>query len=135
MGLKDYSSSREPRVDFASGAAKGGKPEAYPFYLPFCLPFNAPVSTCRQHADRLNQQHVAFLRFFAPEAREILDDLLEKYASDGEMQFTLPDVLKVRLISDQSNINKMICKFGGTDQLRNDLNQIQSLLYATQIYS
>lgn len=25
-----------------------------------------------------------------------MDDLLEKYATDGELQFTLPDVLKSR---------------------------------------
>lgn len=60
-----------------------------------------------ERADRLKQQHVAFFKFFAPEAREILDDLLEKYARDGELQFTLPDVLKVRPISDQGNVNKM----------------------------
>jgi len=27
-------------------------------------------------------------------AREILNDLLEKYATDGELQSTVPDVLK-----------------------------------------
>ena len=84
----------------------------------------------RQRADRVKQQHVAFFKFFAPEAREILDDLLEKYASDGELQFTLPDVLKVRPISDHGNVNEIIGKFGGADQLRNAVNQLQSLLYA-----
>jgi type I restriction enzyme R subunit len=88
------------------------------------------VLTRRQRADRLKQQHVAFFKFFAPEAREILDDLLEKYASDGELQFTLPDVLKVRPISDHGNVNEIIGKFGGADQLRNAVNQLQSLLYA-----
>ena len=50
------------------------------------LAFNAPVLTRRQRADRLKRQHVAFFKFFAPEAREILDELLEKYASDGVNQ-------------------------------------------------
>ena len=99
------------------------------------LAFNAPVLTCRQRADRLKKQHVAFFKFFAPEAREILNDLLEKYASDGELQLVavrkhLPDVLKVRPISDHGNVNQIIGKFGGADQLRNAVNQLQSLLYA-----
>jgi type I restriction enzyme R subunit len=65
-----------------------------------------------------------------PEAREILDDLLEKYASEGELQFTLPDVLKLPPISHHGNVNAIIGKFGGADQLRTAVNQLQSLLYA-----
>jgi hypothetical protein len=56
------------------------------------------------------------------------DALLEKYATDGELEFTLPDVLKVRPISNQENVNEIIGKFGGADQLRNAVNQLQSLL-------
>ncbi len=66
----------------------------------------------------------------APEAREILSDLLEKYAADGELQFTLPDVLKVPLISQRGNVAEIVGKFGGEDQLRNAVNQLQALLYA-----
>ncbi len=120
----------ERGIDFPTVAAQAGKPEADPFDLLCHLAFNAPVLTRRQRADRLKQQHVAFFKFFAPEAREILDDLLEKYASDGELQFTLPDVLKVRPISDHGNVNEIIGKFGGADQLRTSVNQLQSLLYA-----
>jgi type I restriction enzyme R subunit len=120
----------ERGIDFPTVAAQAGKPEADPFDLLCHLAFNAPVLTRRQRADRLKRQHVAFFKFFAPEAREILDDLLEKYASDGELQFTLPDVLKVRPISDHGNVSEIIGKFGGADQLRNAVNQLQSLLYA-----
>ena len=73
----------------------------------------------------------AFFNYFAPEAREILNDLLEKYATDGELQFTLPDVLKVPPISQHGNVAEIIGTFGGADQLRNAVNLLQSLLYAT----
>ena len=66
----------------------------------------------------------------APEARGILNDLLEKYAADGELQFTLPDVLKLPPISQHGNVSEIVGKFGGPDQLRNAVNQLQSLLYA-----
>ena len=78
----------------------------------------------------MKQQQVAFFAHFGPEAREILNDLLQKYASDGELQFTLPDVLKVPPISQHGNVAEIIGKFGGADQLRNAVNQLQSLLYA-----
>jgi type I restriction enzyme R subunit len=120
----------ERGIDFQTLAIQAGKPDADPFDLLCHLAFNAPVLTRRQRADRVKKQQAAFFNYFVPEAREILDDLLEKYATDGELQFTLPDVLKVRPISDHGNVNEIIGKFGGSDQLRNAVNQLQSLLYA-----
>ena len=120
----------ERGIDFQTVAAQAGKPDADPFDMLCHLAFNAPVLTRRQRADRVKKQETAFFKFFAPEAREILNDLLEKYATDGELQFTLPDVLKVRPISDHGNVNEIIGKFGGADQLRNAVNRLQSLLYA-----
>src|SRR5512146_3322394 len=52
---------------------------------------------------------IMFLKF--------LDDL--ELQRQGELQFTLPDVLKVPPISQHGNVNEIIGKFGGTDQLRN----------------
>jgi hypothetical protein len=51
-----------------------------------------------------------FWGYFASEAREILNDRLEKYAADGELQFTLPDVLKVPPISQHGKVNEIIGK-------------------------
>jgi type I restriction enzyme, R subunit len=76
----------------------------------------------------LEQQHAGV--DFGLEAREILADLLEKYTSDGELQFTLPDVLKLPPISHHGNVNEIIGEFGGADQLRIAVNQLQSPLYA-----
>jgi hypothetical protein len=56
--------------------------------------------------------------------------ILEKYAIDGELQFTLPDVLKVAPLWRHGNVAEIIDKFGGVDQLRNAVNQLQTLLYA-----
>ena len=86
--------------------------------------------TRRQRADCVKQQQMAFFNYFAPESREILNDLLEKYATDGEVQFTLPDVLKVPPISSHGNVNEIMGRFGGAANLRNAVNQLQSLLYA-----
>jgi len=119
------------------------KPDADPFVLLCRLAFKAPVLTRRQRACSLSDstgervgvrcrkpQQTAFFNYFAPEAREILNDLLEKYATDGELQFTLPDVLKVAPIWRHGNVAEIIGKFGGADQLRAAVNQLQSLLYA-----
>ncbi|MGO8675321.1 MAG: type I restriction-modification enzyme R subunit C-terminal domain-containing protein [Limisphaerales bacterium] len=120
----------ERGVDFQTVAAQAGKPDADPFDLLCHLAFNAPVLTRRQRADRLKTQQAAFFAYYAPEAREILSDLLEKYAVDGELQFTLPEVLKVPPISNHGNVNEIMGRFGGAANLRNAVNQLQSLLYA-----
>jgi type I restriction enzyme R subunit len=120
----------ERGIDFQQVAAQAGKPDADPFDLLCHLAFNAPVLTRRQRADRVMRQQAAFFNYFAPEAREILSDLLEKYAVDGELQFTLPDVLKVPPISQHGNVAEIVGKFGGADQLRNAVSQLQTLLYA-----
>jgi type I restriction enzyme R subunit len=120
----------ERGIDFQQVAAKTGKPDADPFDLLCHLAFNGPVLTRRQRADRVKKQETAFFKYLGPEAREILDDLLEKYAADGELQFTLPDVLKVPPISQHGNVNEIVGKFGGAENLRLAVNQLQSLLYA-----
>lgn len=121
----------ERGIDFATVAAQAGQPDADPFDLLCHLAFNAPVLTRRQRADRVKRLQAAFFHYYQPEAQEVLRDLLEKYARDGELQFTLPDVLKLPPISHHGNVNEIIGKFGGADQLRTAVNQLQSLLYAS----
>jgi len=110
--------------------ALAGKPDADPFDLLCHLAFNAPVLTRRQRASRLKQQHVAFFNFFGPEAREILDDLLEDYATDGELRFFLPGVLKLPSISNRRSVADIARHFGGIDSLGTAVNRLQSLLNA-----
>ena len=83
----------------------------------------------------MKNQQAAFFGYFGPEAREILNDLLEKYAADGELQFTLPDVLKVPPISHHGNVAEIAQRFGGLEQLGRAVNQLQELLYADQNFS
>ncbi|MDR0882676.1 MAG: DEAD/DEAH box helicase family protein [Candidatus Adiutrix sp.] len=120
----------ERGIDFETVAEQAGQPEADPFDLLCHLAFNAPMLTRRQRADRVKKEEAAFFNTYGPEAREIMNNLLEKYATDGELQFTLPDVLKLPPISQHGNVNEIIGKFGGADQLRQAVEQLQSLLYA-----
>jgi type I restriction enzyme, R subunit len=52
-----------------------------------------------------------FFNNLAPDARIILNELLEKCATNGELQFTLPDVLKIPPISHHGNVNEIVNKF------------------------
>ena len=120
----------ERGIDFQQVALQAGKPDADPFDLLCHLAFNAPVLTRRQRADRLKREQAAFFAYFAPEARTILNELLEKYATDGEIQFSLPDILKVPPISQHGTVGEIAEVFGGVDRLRSAVTELQILLYA-----
>jgi len=48
----------------------------------------------------------------------------------GELQFKLLDVLELLPIFHHGNLNEIIGKCGAADQIRNVVNQLNSLLYA-----
>jgi type I restriction enzyme, R subunit len=79
----------------------------------------------------LKQDRKDFFDKYSPEARAILDELLEKYAQHGDAQFKLPDVLHVPPISDHGQPGEIIRLFGGADNLRRAVNELQGVLYAS----
>jgi type I restriction enzyme R subunit len=120
----------ERGIAFDELAEAAGQPEADPFDLLCHLAFNAPLRTRRERAQHLKQDRRDFFERYGPEARAILEELLEKYAEHGDAQFVLPDVLKVPPLSAHGQIGDIIALFGGPDQLRSAVSELQNLLYA-----
>ncbi len=120
----------ERGVSFSGLAESLNQPEADPFDLLCHLAFNAPLRTRRERAQRLRAEQKDFFERYGAEARQILDDLLEKYAEYGDAQFVLPDVLKVPPLSSHGQVGDIIRLFGGPDQLRSAVTELQNLLYA-----
>ena len=77
-------------VDPDTLAEAVGKPD--PFDLLCHLSYNAPLRSWRERAERLKREESDFFERFVPEARQVLDALVEKYAEHGSAQFKLPDV-------------------------------------------
>lgn len=117
-------------IDFDDLAQAAGQPDADPFDLLCHLTFNAPLRTRRERADRLKKEKKDFFDQYGPQAKQILAELLEKYAEYGTAQFVIPDVLKVPPISGRGNVVEIAGFFGGPEQLRAAVNQLQTLLYA-----
>jgi len=92
--------------------------------------FSTPLRTRRERASNVHRQlHEAF-QDYREEARAILDTLLEMYAVDGIAQFTIPDVFDLSPLSDYGNIRQIATLFGGTEKLRQAVQELQVLLYA-----
>lgn len=120
----------ERGITFADLAEQIGQPEADPFDLLCHIAFNAPLRTRRERAQRLRSERKDLFEKYGPEARQVLDELLEKYAEHGDAQFKLPDVLHIPPISEHGKPAEIIQLFGGVDQLRDAVNELQSELYA-----
>ena len=106
------------------------QPNADPFDLLCHLAFNAPLRTRRERAQRLREERKDFFDQYGPDARAVLNELLDKYAEYGTAQFVLPDVLQIPPISERGNVIEIARMFGGGDKLRVAVNQLQTLLYA-----
>ncbi|MDP1831498.1 MAG: DEAD/DEAH box helicase family protein [Geothrix sp.] len=120
----------ERGVDFHALAESANQPDADPFDLLCHLAFNAPLKTRRERAQALKSERKDFFDRYAPEARAILEELLEKYAEHGDAQFVLPDVLQIPPISSHGTLGDILNLFGGADHLRAAVNDLQAALYA-----
>lgn len=120
----------ERGIDFGQLAEAAEQPEADPFDLLCHLAFNAPLRTRRERAQRLREEHKGFFEKFGPEAKMVLDELLEKYAEHGDAQFVLPDILHVPPLSTHGTVMQINSMFGGPAKLRLAVQELQGLLYA-----
>jgi type I restriction enzyme, R subunit len=91
-----------------------------------------PSSLLSEHEKtaRLKDHPETFLGKYGKEAREILTVLLDKYTDHGTDQFSIPDILEVPPISEYGNVMEIANYFGGPEQLRTAVNEMQQVLYA-----
>jgi type I restriction enzyme R subunit len=121
----------ERGIGFDELAQAAGEPDADPLDLICHLAFSAPLRTRRERAQRLRSEKKDFFDKFGPAARQILNELLDKYTEHGTAQFVIPDVLEVPPINQHGNVIEIAELFGGPGELRNVVEQLQTLLYVT----
>ena len=88
--------------------------------FPFRQENNAP-SGVRTGTDFLNQ--------YTPLGQFVLGVLLDKYSQYGPDELKIPDALHIPPISEYGNIPEILKMFGGPDQLRNAVEELQKLIY------
>jgi type I restriction enzyme R subunit len=120
----------ERGITFDELAEAAKQPNADPFDLLCHVAFNAPLRTRRERAEMLRRDKKDFFDQYAPEARAVLDEMIEKYIEYGTAQFQIPDILKIPPISHRGTISDISNLFGGAKKLRVAVTQLQSLLYA-----
>lgn len=120
----------EKNIKLDALAAATNQPDADPFDLLCYIVFSTPLRTRRERANALRRALPEAFKDYRAEAREILELLLEKYAEYGTAQFDLANILKVQPFSRYGNMREIMGIFGGTEKLRDAVQQLQALLYA-----
>lgn len=80
------------------------QPDADPFDLLCHVAFNAPLRTRRERAENLRKNKKDFFDQYKPEARAVLNEMLDKYIEYSTAQFQIPEILKVPPISERGTV-------------------------------
>jgi type I restriction enzyme, R subunit len=114
------------------GELKGqlGIPEADPFDLLVHVAWNGPLGTRRDRVNRVKLEHRVALERQGPEARAILEALLEKYAEHGIDQLDDLASLELPPLSAFGTPVEIAQRFGGANALRGAVAELGDLLYA-----
>ena len=102
--------------------------DADPFDL-FChVAFGADLQTREQRTQRVRMD-TDFLNQYTVNGQFVLQALLDKYSQHGPDELKIPDALYVPPVSEFGNVPEILKIFGGADQLRNAVAELQKLLY------
>lgn len=118
-------------IDFAEAAERLALTELDALDLLVHVAWNGDAITRRERASRVRTLEVAFLEAFAPDARAVLDDLLDKYADHGISQLDDLRVLEVPPLDRHGSPVEIAARFGGNQALQEAVDRLEELLYAS----
>lgn len=106
-----------------------GMSESDPLDVLVHLAWNDPLATRRDRSRRIRKEHADFFDAYQPAAREVLDELLEKYAQHGIGQLDDLKVLEIPPLSALGSPAEIAGRFGSAAQLRESVEKLGTLLY------
>ncbi|WP_156442368.1 EcoAI/FtnUII family type I restriction enzme subunit R [Mycobacterium sp. IS-1556] len=118
-------------IDLTEAAERLGLVELDPLDLLVYVAWNGDAITRRERSIRLRTKQKKFLESFSPEARSVLDDLLEKYAEHGITQLDDLRVLEVPPLDRHGSPVDIAFRFGGRQELQAAVERLEELLYAS----
>jgi type I restriction enzyme R subunit len=102
--------------------------KADPFDLICFVAFDLKPLTRKQRAELLKKNKPDFFAEYSDKAKQVLNMILEKYVEYGLNQIR-PDIISVEPIAQQGNPIEIVNEFGGIDQFKKAIQELQILLY------
>ena len=94
------------------------------------IAWNQPLATRTDRARRVRKENVDFFERYQPEARAVLEELLDKYAEYGVSQLDDLGVLYTPPFDQFGSPTEIAERFGGADELPSAVAALQELVYA-----
>ncbi|MFG1271670.1 EcoAI/FtnUII family type I restriction enzme subunit R [Xanthobacter flavus] len=98
-----------------------------PFDLICYIAFDKKPLTRRERANNVKKRDV-FTKY-GPQARSVLDALLEKYRDEGVLNLDDTNVLRISPFSDMGSVVQLINAFGGKEGFEKAVHELQDALY------
>ena len=98
-----------------------------PFDLICHVAFDRKPLTRRERAENVKKRDV-FTKY-GPQARAVLDALLEKYRDEGVLSLDDTNVLRVTPFTDMGSVVQLIKAFGGKEGFEKAVHEMQDALY------
>ena len=111
-------------IDPTELAERTGLVEADPIDVLVHLAWNQPLATRTDRARRVRKEHADFFDAYQPEAREVLAQLLDKYAQHGISQLDDLGVLEVPPISALGSPSEIAERFGSATGLKDAVDKL-----------
>lgn len=118
----------EHGVELGELSAELQHPEADPLDLLLHVAWEMPLVTREERKVRLRREHRGFLESFGSLAREVLEQILEKYAAHGVSELD-PNALKVAPFDGMGTLSDLAGRFGGPSELRQAFDDLGKRLY------
>lgn len=110
-------------------SAHTGLRDADPLDVLVHLAWNQPLPTRVERARRVQKEHADFFAAYQPAARDVLAQLLDKYAQHGIGQLDDLKVLQVPPLSSLGSPAEIAARFGSPEALHHAVAKLQALLY------
>jgi len=105
------------------------RPDADSFDVLAHIAFDVPIFTREERANAFKNLHGDFLKNFDLEAQEVLLSLLDKYRVGGIEELSKPEVFRIPPFDKMGFLRGVAKLFGGFDQLRKAMDELQKGLY------
>ncbi|MBT2390674.1 DEAD/DEAH box helicase family protein [Streptomyces sp. ISL-1] len=103
-------------------------PEADPIDLLINAAWELPLVSRSERAHRVRREHEEFLKGFAPEARAVLDALLDKFTEHGASELS-PSALRVPPIRQMGTVTQLARHFGEVRDMHDAIDELGKRIF------
>jgi type I restriction enzyme R subunit len=104
-----------------------GSPDVDPIDLLLNVAWGLPLVSREERRHRFLQEHRDFLESFQPQARQVLEQMLQKFADHGSTQLT-PETLEVPPFTEMGTVVQLAQRFGGPQPMHAAVDEVSKRL-------